>query len=316
MNEPIFTIELPGEIQNIQDNSFIVELPTGAQGIKGDTGEQGPANTLSIGSVEKGENASAIITGESPHQLLSLILPKGDQGEQGIQGEKGDKGDPGIQGIQGPQGIQGVKGDTGPKGDKGDPGNDFTVIGTVDSIFELPEINSVKEGTSYFVGNSTPRDVYTADKVKGEWINQGPLQGPKGDTGPQGPAGQNGSDGQDGITPHIGENGNWFLGTSDTGKPSQGPQGIKGDKGDVGETGPQGIQGVKGDTGATGPANTLSIGTVTSGNTASATITGEAPNQELNLVLPKGEDAELPNTLVYIGTCTDEELEAAIEASD
>lgn len=210
MNEPIFTIELPGGIQNIQGDSFLVELPTGAQGIKGDTGEQGPANTLSIGSVEEGEKASAIITGESPHQLLSLVLPKGDPGEQGIQGEKGDMG---------------------PKGDKGDPGNDFTVIGTVNSISELPNIDSVKEGTSYFVGDSIPRDVYTADKVKGEWINQGPLQGPKGDVGPQGPTGQNGSDGQNGITPHIGENGNWFLGASDTGNPSQGPQGIQGNKG-------------------------------------------------------------------------------------
>lgn len=32
----------------------------------------------------------------------------------------------------------------------------------------------------------------------------------------------------------------------------------------------------------------LTIGTVSSGDTAAATITGTAPNQTLNLVLPKG----------------------------
>ena len=47
--------------------------------------------------------------------------------------------------------------------------------------------------------------------------------------------------------------------------------------------------GKKGDPGATGPANTLTIGTVTSGIEASATITGESPNQVLNLVLKQGD---------------------------
>ena len=52
---------------------------------------------------------------------------------------------------------------------------------------------------------------------------------------------------------------------------------VKGDKGDPG------------DPGEPGPANTLSIGTVTTGETASATITGDAPNQTLNLVMPEAE---------------------------
>lgn len=39
---------------------------------------------------------------------------------------------------------------------------------------------------------------------------------------------------------------------------------------------------------AIGPANTLTIGTVTNGTTANASIVGEAPNQTLNLTLPKG----------------------------
>ena len=45
----------------------------------------------------------------------------------------------------------------------------------------------------------------------------------------------------------------------------------------------------QGEQGNIGPANTLTIGTVTSGIEASATITGEAPNQVLNLVLKQGD---------------------------
>ena len=48
------------------------------------------------------------------------------------------------------------------------------------------------------------------------------------------------------------------------------------------------LKGQKGDTGSTGASNALSIGTVTSGATPSATITGTSPNQTLNLVLQKG----------------------------
>ena len=82
-------------------------------------------------------------------------------------------------------------------------------------------------------------------------------------------------DGADGLTPTIGENGNWYLGDTDTGKPSRGdtgprgetgatgapgPQGPAGPKGDTGDIGPQGIQGpqgeqgIQGETGSTGPA--------------------------------------------------------------
>lgn len=38
-----------------------------------------------------------------------------------------------------------------------------------------------------------------------------------------------GEDGEDGITPHIGENGNWYIGDTDTGKPSRGEAGKDGD---------------------------------------------------------------------------------------
>ena len=102
--------------------------------------------------------------------------------------------------------------------------------------------------------------------------------------GPQGPQGQKGDKGDTGDAGPQGPKG-------DTG--STGPQGPKG------ETGPQGPKGDTGATGATGPAgpaNTLSIGTVTQGTEAEATITGAAPNQTLNLVLPKGDKGEKGDT--------------------
>ena len=53
--------------------------------------------------------------------------------------------------------------------------------------------------------------------------------------------------GVDGITPHIGDNGNWYLGDTDTGVAAAG---AKGDKGDKGNTGPQGPAGAPGKDGA------------------------------------------------------------------
>ena len=79
---------------------------------------------------------------------------------------------------------------------------------------------------------------------------------------------------------------------------------IKGQKGDkpahqwVGTSlqfeNPDGTQGASVNLkGNTGPANTLTIGTVSSGASAAANITGVAPNQILNLTLPKGDKGDM-----------------------
>ena len=52
--------------------------------------------------------------------------------------------------------------------------------------------------------------------------------------------GADGAPGQDGITPTIGDNGNWYLGDTDTGKPSRGEEGPQGPRGPQGEPGPAG----------------------------------------------------------------------------
>lgn len=63
---------------------------------------------------------------------------------------------------------------------------------------------------------------------------------------------------------------------------------------------------VKGDT---GPASELSIGTVTGGDDAAATLTGDAPAQVLSLVLPRGLQGDPggpgPANQLSIGTVTD-----------
>lgn len=63
---------------------------------------------------------------------------------------------------------------------------------------------------------------------------------------------------------------------------------------------PRGDRGAPGAPGANGPANTLKIGTVTSGAVASATITGTAPNQTLNLVLKQGDKGDNAPTITGI----------------
>ena len=65
------------------------------------------------------------------------------------------------------------------------------------------------------------------------------------------PCGNIGPKGDNGETPHIGSNGNWFIGEKDTGIQAQGPRGQRGFRG---ETGAKGEKGEKGETGATGPA--------------------------------------------------------------
>lgn len=53
-------------------------------------------------------------------------------------------------------------------------------------------------------------------------------------------------------SPKIGENGNWWIGGTDTGVSAQGPQGEKGEKGEQGEQGIPGEQGEQGESGEQG----------------------------------------------------------------
>ena len=282
---------------------FNVETVKGEKGDKGDKGETGATGP-------KGE------TGERGPQG-----PKGDTGEKGEKGEKGDtgaKGPKGDPGETGPQGQTGPQGPAGPTGPKGDTGTGFTVKGYYGSVSALQaSVKNPEVGDAYGVGAAAPYDIYIYDGVTKAWVNNGPLQGakgekgdkgdpgakgepgetgpqgptgPQGETGPQGPtgpAGDNGAPGANGVTPTIGTNGNWYLGETDTGKPSRGEKGDKGDKG------PQGEQG---ETGGTGAAGTTFTPSVAADGTLSWTNDGGKTNPDsVNIKGPQGNPGEKGN---------------------
>ena len=60
----------------------------------------------------------------------------------------------------------------------------------------------------------------------------------------KGADGKPGAAGADGVTPHIGDNGNWYVGSTDTGKPSRGATGAPGKDGADGKPGAAGADGI------------------------------------------------------------------------
>ena len=64
--------------------------------------------------------------------------------------------------------------------------------------------------------------------------------------------GKVGTGGGNGLTPHIGDNGNWWIGDTDTLKPARGEQGLQGVRGERGAQGERGLQGLQGAAGVKG----------------------------------------------------------------
>lgn len=59
--------------------------------------------------------------------------------------------------------------------------------------------------------------LYTGLEVGDKFVNPYGSKGDPGDTGPKGEDGDTGPKGDDGTSPHIGGNGNWWIGDTDTG---------------------------------------------------------------------------------------------------
>lgn len=165
---------------------------------------------------------------------------------QGMPGKDGAQGPPGkaftyddftpeqlaeLTGPEGPQGPRGPQGPQGVQGPKGDAGTGLNILGTYTSVEALQSaVTTPAQGDMYNVGETAPYNVYMWDTTNGgEWLNQGQLQGAKGEQGPQGIQGPIGPQGEQGV---------------------QGPQG---------PPGPQGVPGEKGDRGA-GPCRVV-VGT-------------------------------------------------------
>lgn len=135
-----------------------------------------------------------------------------------------------------------------------EPGTNASVVNSGTATAPVLDF-TIPRGATGEVGPQGPKGETGPQGEKGDTGEQGP-QGIQGEKGEQGDTGPKGDDGTNGVTPTIGDNGNWYLGTTDTGKPSRGIQGEQGPKGD---TGPQGEQGEKGPQGDKGDSPTFEI---------------------------------------------------------
>ena len=140
--------------------------------------------------------------------------------------------------------LKGGKGDPGAKGDPGGPGKDG----------HSPVVTATKSGKTTTISVDGAAIATVEDGADGAPGKDGAdgTNGKDGVDGKPGAAGADGAKGADGITPHIGDNGNWYIGSTDTGKPSRGATGAKGDAGAAGPAGSQGPAGAPGKDGAPG----------------------------------------------------------------
>ena len=160
--------------------------------------------------LQSGADPTARVTESDGAKVIELGIPAGPQGPKGDTGEAGPKGDAGERGPQGPKGDpgqngapgkDGADGKDGAQGPKGDTGSGFAVLGyfatqaALEAAITLPYA-----GDAYGIGSAQPYDIYIWDGINSVWVNNGPLQGAKGDTGPQGPQGEAGPQGSQGET--------------------------------------------------------------------------------------------------------------------
>lgn len=210
----------------------------------------------------------------------------GKDGKDGVNGENGTDGKNGINGTNGKDGINGIDGKDGADGKDGTDGKDGMNAKNIEVQRAETHIQWRYEGgewqnlvaiaditgpagqkgadgangktPEFRVNENTLQWRYTGDEI---WLNLYDLtalkgadgrDGADGKDGINGINGQDGRDGADGNTPFIGENGNWWIGETDTGVKAAGIDGIDGEKGDKGDKGDPGEKGEKGDPGQNG----------------------------------------------------------------
>lgn len=109
-------------------------------------------------------------------------------------------------------------------------GKDFQILGYYGSQAELEAaVTEPKRGDVYGVGAEAPYDIYVFDEQNQRWVNNGSIQGPKGD------------EGEDGATfsPQMDGSGNLSW-VNDKGLPNPQTVNLRGDKGDTGPKGDSG----------------------------------------------------------------------------
>lgn len=111
-------------------------------------------------------------------------------------------------------------------------GSDFRILGYYESLEALTAaVEKPERGDAYGVGAEAPYLIYVYDGLNDCWVNNGSIQGPKGDNGENGAT----------FSPQIDGSGNLSW-VNDKGLPNpetvniRGDKGEKGDKGDSGES--------------------------------------------------------------------------------
>ena len=106
-------------------------------------------------------------------------------------------------------------------------------LGSTEGAVITKDDISVTEETSpsASVGEDLPRGKSAYEIAKENGFNGTETEWLASLKGEPGAAGANGKDGENGKTPYIGDNGNWYIGADDTGKPSRGEKGEPGEGG-------------------------------------------------------------------------------------
>ena len=175
------------------------------------------------------------------HDLVTIAELTGAAGENGADGIDGKDGTNGKDGINGTNGVNGKD------GKNIEIQKDDLYIrwryagGEWQNLVALADISGPAgqngKTPEFRVNEAMLQWRYVGDEV---WLNLYDLSTLKGRDGE---AGQDGASGKDGNTPFIGENGNWWIGGTDTGVKAAGEKGEKGDTGEKGETGASGKDG-------------------------------------------------------------------------
>ena len=210
----------------------------------GADGADGFSPIVSITQIEGGHRVTITdANGEKPFDVLD-----GVDGQDGSPGVPGQDGSPGKDGEPGADGVSVVSVEQTTTSTEDGGTNVVTVTKTdgTTSTFYVRNGSRGSTGPAGSDGQDGVSPIVSVSEITGG--HRVSIQDADGTSsfdvmdGQDGKDGQSGAAGADGITPTIGANGNWYLGDTDTGKPSRG------------ETGPQGTAGPQGETGQTGAA--------------------------------------------------------------
>ena len=247
---------------------------TELRGAAGEAGKDG-ANGKDGKDGANGENGT-----DGKNGINGTNGKDGINGVDGKDGADGKNGKDGINGIDGKDGADGKDGTDGKDGMnaknievqraesyiqwryEGDEWQNLVAIADIEGPAGQKGTDGANGKTPEFrVSENILQWRYVDDEI---WLNLYDLSvlkgldgmdgadGKDGINGIDGSDGKDGADGADGNTPFIGENGNWWIGTTDTGVKAAGVDGEKGDKGDKGDPGEKGDKGDKGDAGQNG----------------------------------------------------------------